>query len=345
MIRHIHYGLLLLLIGLIGASGFRALAEKEIPIVKQHQPYTTDSITDVEWSPDYKLIATSQLDGTVIIRDNLGNILKTLISDKQATYTISWSPNGNQLAAGGLEPNIKIWDVAEGKIIQAIPAFAEGVFGLAWQPAGNVLLGSGFDYFRAWDTSTWQPLTKALSVTLYDMAWSPDSAQFAFAASNVGTAIIQKSGSVKVFTYAPQDDWTAPAFSVSWNSTGIQLVSGGRDGTVRLWDAVSGKQIKLLLQAKPDEWIQGVSFDTVTDARVIAVSNKGQVYEIDLVTSQIQQTEYDISELLKVDWNPIDNTIALGGTSTEQTTSSASNLEPISKSGVFKIIQLDKKSN
>ncbi len=316
---------------------------KTTQIHAQQHPFAKESITDVAWSPDYKLLATSQFDGTVTIRDTSGIIIKTLSSDKQAVHAISWSPDGNFLAVGGDEANIKIWDVEASKIVQTVPAFNEGVFGLAWQPTSKVLLASGFDYFRAWDTSTWQPITKALSVTLYDMQWSPDGSKFAFTAGKVGIAVIQKDGNVEITNFDGQDDLTAPAYSVSWNSTGTQLVSGGRDGTVRLWDVASGKQIKILLQTQSDEWIQSVAFDSATDSKVAAVSSTGRFYLIDLSTAKIQQTDYPDTDLWRVAWNPIENSIALGGTSQKKAVASTNSMETLLSSGMFEIVSLSKK--
>ena len=308
--------------------------------LRAQNTFPKNTTTDIAWSLDFKFVAATQLDGNIIIRDTSGSIVKTLTSSEKELYTVSWSPDGKFLSSGGITPDINIWDLAQEKIIQTIPAFKEGVYGLAWQPTGELLLASGFDYFRAWDTATWQPATDALSTTLSDMEWSPDGSKFAFSGGTVGTAII-RNGKV-IVTPFDREIITATNNSIDWNSTGTQIVSsGGRDGMVHLWDAVSGKQIQVLLQT--DAIIQSAAFVNATDTIVATVSNSGQLYLIDLISNQVQQTDFLGADLWRVAWNPVENSIALGGTSQKDSTITENSTKILPRSGLFEIIPLSKK--
>ncbi|MBA3869855.1 MAG: hypothetical protein H0X30_11980 [Anaerolineae bacterium] len=295
--------------------------------------------TDMVWSADYTFLATTQLDGKVIIRNTSGEIVKTLTS-KNELYTVSWSPDGKFLATGGNSADINIWDVSQEKIVQTIQAFSEGVYVLAWQPTAELLLASGFDTFRAWNTTTWEPATDSLSVTLTDMKWDHDGTKFAFSGGTVGLATIQ-SGKVTVTPF-DRSIVTTANLSIDWSSNDTQIItSGGSEGTVHLWDATTGKQIKVLLQT--DATIQNATFTNSTDTIVSAVSDKGTLYTIDLNTKQIQQTDYPGTNLLSVAWNPVEDLLALGGTSQKDSVITANSTKILSGSGVFEIIPLSQK--
>ncbi len=83
--------------------------------------------------------------------------------------SITWSPDGTQVATGHFDGSIKIWDAATLSIQFTLIGHTEYVFMLAWSPNGALLASSGFDdTLRIWNLET--------QTTLQTFQTGPDEA-------------------------------------------------------------------------------------------------------------------------------------------------------------------------
>src|SRR5262245_13351318 len=57
--------------------------------------------------------------------------------------TMALSPDGRQLATGGLDGTIRVWDLESGKLARAVVGHNSYVYGLAWSPDGHTLASAG----------------------------------------------------------------------------------------------------------------------------------------------------------------------------------------------------------
>ncbi|MBN8593842.1 MAG: hypothetical protein J0M33_18950 [Anaerolineae bacterium] len=261
-------------------------------------------------SPDGELIAIAQTDGVITIQNADRTIHSIIQADSKHAMALAWRSDSTQLATGGEDSEIRIWDVATGSLLKSIQAFNDGVFVLAWQPDGDILLASGFDVFRAWDVEVDQPITEPMSVTFTDMRWNPSGTEFAFSGSGLGTGKFDGT-ELKGTRF---EDQITPCFcySVDYSADGNTiLTAGGTDGTVRLWDVETGRTIRLLLEA--DEVIQDARFLDTAGQEVGAVSDTGTLYLIDLTTGEINTRSY-LLNLWSIAPNPAnDSLFAIGG--------------------------------
>lgn len=266
---------------------------------------------DVAWSPDGIRLATANPAGEIYIRDQFGELLQMLPGHQDRASAVTWSPDGQFLASGGWDAVIRIWNTTTGELIHEINAFPDGVFALAWQPTGGQLLAAGFDTFRAWDTLTWEPITNPLSVTLLDLQWSPDGSRFAFAAiSNIGTATIT-NGTIEVSNFERHHEGGF-VYGIDWSPDGSQLISaGGRDGSVRLWDVETGKQLTVLLQT--GETVTDATFINAVTSQVAAITDEGDIYIINPENGAVERTFNVDAYLSALAWNPEIHLLALSG--------------------------------
>jgi WD40 repeat protein len=75
-------------------------------------------------------------------------------------WSLAFSPDGKQLAIGGADAQIHLFNVAEGKLIRSIPGHTGAVTGLTFHPSGTVLASCSKDRtVRLWNPANGQPLT------------------------------------------------------------------------------------------------------------------------------------------------------------------------------------------
>jgi WD40 repeat protein len=269
-------------------------------------------IIDIAWSPDATQLVTADPGGAVRIWDQSVRLLQTFSGHENRVTAVAQNPDGSLIASGGRDSFVRIWDIKTGRLIHEFKPFLEGgIVALAWQPSGKYLLVAGFNSLQAWDTSTWVALLDNIGISVWDVKWHPDGSKFAYInGTRIRVGTIENS----------QFTVVAPAFkevqevllAIDWSLDGKKLLTaGGRGGTVRLWDAVTGTQIRILLQT--DEIVTNAIFTREDGTQVAAITDEGNLYILDALTGDIEQKLTRNARLWDMDWNPTANFLAISG--------------------------------
>jgi len=219
-------------------------------------PFTghTGDISGVAYSPDGTRIATGGNDGTAHVWDAAtGESLLTLAGHTIGVDQVAFTPDGDRLLTGGADGTARLWDIspAGGRDWLTVPGPAQRQGGVSFSPDGASFAVPGQVAgvtIRDVETGAEIVTLKGHDATIRRMAFSPDGTRLA-GSSGSGPGNARANSTVPVWdvttgelvmTLRGHADQVA---AVTYGPDGRRLATGSWDGTVRLWDAFSGKEL------------------------------------------------------------------------------------------------------
>ncbi|KAI5776192.1 quinon protein alcohol dehydrogenase-like superfamily [Geopyxis carbonaria] len=200
-----------------------------------------DSILATQFSPasSSRMVSASG-DGTARIWDcNTETPIHTLKGHKSWVLCVSWSPDGNLIATGGMDNSVYVWDPKTGKSLgDAMKGHTKWITGLCWEPfhlqknqAPRLASSSKDMTIRIWNA-----LLRRVEVTL--------------------------SGH------------SAAVTCVKWGGSG-RVFSASQDKTIKIWDPESGKILTTLTSHA--HWINHLALSTDFVLRTGYYDHTGEV--------------------------------------------------------------------
>jgi WD40 repeat protein len=208
------------------------------------QSYDSDLLPSVAFSPDSRqLVYGSHISGMVRVCDMKSRKqLATLRGRIAGVRSVSYSPDGEQLAAVSVHGTIWLWNVP----IFPEPAEAQenGVKTsvIVFSPDGQYLASAVGNHARVWDKQTCSEISrlKGHNSVVTAMAFSPDGLRIATGAGG-------DDGSVRVWDTRTGRQLSlfngleSPVSGVQFSPDGMRVISCST--TIRVWDIPSGEQL------------------------------------------------------------------------------------------------------
>jgi Tol biopolymer transport system component len=179
-----------------------------------------EAVMSVAFSPDGSLLATGHQHGTARLWDaRTARLVGTLTGAGGDVRGLAFSPDGSTLAVASCDRQVRLWQVRTGRQVGALadPSGA-AQYRVAFSPDGQRLATSGPSGIQLW-TARDRRVTATVTVTAPRPAQDPDPQD------------------------PPEAPWTPP---LAFSADSRTLAVGAGDGSVRLYDAATGRSGQVL---------------------------------------------------------------------------------------------------
>ncbi|MDX6269912.1 MAG: hypothetical protein QOD28_1135 [Acidobacteriota bacterium] len=173
---------------------------------------------------------------------------------------MSWSPDGQIIAAADKNKAIQFWDTDQGLLLYMLGEYTEPVVSVAWSPDGRTLaIGDWEGAVGLWNMQR-ELLSRELqgnSGRVYSVTWSPDGRTLAIGNHN-GTISLWNPKKAKPRLIL--EGHTGLVQSVDFSFNGYLIASKSTDGTARLWRYDTGENVATLDETLSSNWPPNLAF-------------------------------------------------------------------------------------
>jgi WD40 repeat protein len=155
---------------------------------------------------------------------------------------VAWSPDGAYLASGHKDGSVRIWSVSAMEARRILVGHKGAIKSVAFNQEGTLLAsGSADGTIRLWDVANGKErrFYQGHSGAVASVAFSHDGMLASGSAD----------GTVRIWGAGPRvlsSPGSAAFESVAFSPDGLQLAGASQDGTIRLWNTISGAELAVL---------------------------------------------------------------------------------------------------
>jgi WD40 repeat protein len=221
-----------------------------------------------------------------------GKLIQSLTRQSQGKFgwqehvvSLAFSKDGAELAAGGDDGVISIWEIGAGKHLTDLVGHTDQPYGLAFSPDKKTIVsssGGSSDYsMRLWSVDNGVQIKNIdLGGIGYSATFSDDGLKVA--ASGWETLLVfQFPSMAKIAAFVNGNRHQATSV-VAFSHAGEIVASGGDSGLIRGWDCLTGRlefELAATVPTSPSDFpsrVKALAFSR-DDGRLLSISQNGAV--------------------------------------------------------------------
>lgn len=252
-------------------------------------------------SPDGKLAALAGYGEVRLVALDSRQTVRTLSGHRGNVTDVSFSSDGSRLVTAAGEPGVfgeaKIWNVADGAVLNTIVGHADCLYAAALSPDGKTLATSSYDQqIKLWDAATGKELRTigGHNGAVYAIAFSPNGKLLASASADRTVKLWDVATGARLDTFGQP---LKEVYAVAFSPDGKRVAAGGVDNRIRIWqlsaDAKEGTNPLLITRFAHEGAIvrlaysrDGKTLVSSAEDRTVRVWNAEKVAERQLLETQ-----------------------------------------------------------
>jgi hypothetical protein len=173
-----------------------------------------------------------------IVNAKSGQVMRRL-ADKLLVEHVAFSPSGSQLAGGGRDNAVHLWEVATGQE-RWVARNASAISSVAFAPDGRMVATGDYDgYVKLWSGATGESMRSldGKGGIARAVAFSPEGRLLAMVGDSNDVLLLETATWTPVLRLAGHH---SPVWTCAFTPDGLNLVTGSFDATGLVWD-LSGR--------------------------------------------------------------------------------------------------------
>lgn len=220
----------------------------------------------IAFSPDSNTVAIGRAGIVRLFNVNTGSLVSTALLFQPANIkALAFSTDGDTLAMGSSDSIVTLWGVTEKKLLTQLVGHSMEVLTIAFSEEGVLATGSGDGSIRLWEMHG-----------LADPSYRRDLINANASLKQITHPVYDKS--IELLR-ATLNGHAGPVTSVAFVPDGKSLVSGGKDGSVKLWSTTKRSANSTVELGRPStQSISALAFSG--NGQMLATSSYGGSVEI-----------------------------------------------------------------